>query len=59
METNLNSGQSAISREQCEDRFTQIINLEFEKEMWKTELAIKQTSFDSYFEEEKEIEVQH
>jgi len=53
LETNLNSGQSAISREECERKFTYAINWEFEREMLKRELEIKQASFDKYFSEEE------
>lgn len=56
LETNVNSGQSAISREECERRFTSIIELEFEKKMLKEELKIKQSSFNDYFIEEIKVE---
>ena len=52
IETNLNSGQSAISREECERKFSYAINAEFDREMLVKELAIKQASFDKYFKED-------
>lgn len=52
IETNLNSGQSAISREECERKFAYAIQAEFDREMLVKELAIKQASFDKYFKED-------
>ena len=55
LETNVNSGTSAISRAEAEQRFTDIINLEFDKVMLAQELSIKQASFDKYFKDEVQI----
>lgn len=57
LETNVNSGQSAMTRDACEDRFKQIIELEYQKELLKREIRVKTKSFNRYFEEEKEVTV--
>lgn len=49
LETNLNSGKSALTREQCERRFESIINFEYEKELLTRELRIKSESYDGLF----------
>lgn len=50
--TYLNKGRAAITREGAKARFTEIIELEYEKTLLEKELEIKKTSYDSYFSEE-------
>ena len=58
VETNVNKGRAAITREGAKARFTEIIELEYEKTLLERELEIKKVSYDSYFlEETKEEQV--
>lgn len=50
--TDLNKGRAAITREGAKARFTEIIELEYEKTLLERELEIKKASYDSYFSEE-------
>ena len=52
LSTDLNAGVKQLSREDCEKRFTQIINLECEYKLQEAILEIKQASFDKYFLED-------
>ena len=54
LETNVNSGQSAMTREACEKRFKEIINLEYSKELLEREIKIKTKSFNRYFSSKEE-----
>jgi len=58
LETNVNSGQAAMSRESCEKRFTDIINLEYSKELLSREIRIKTKSFNKYFSDDEKEEVE-
>jgi len=51
--TDKNKGVSAISREDAEERFTKLIEAEYDKELLTRELEIKKASFDAYFEEQE------
>ena len=53
LNTNLNQGVAAVTKEECLKRFKEIIQKEYELELTKKELEIKQKSFDFYFEEPK------
>ena len=54
LDTNLNAGLKQMTKEDCEKRFTQIIELEFDLKILTLELESKQASFDKYFKEEEE-----
>jgi hypothetical protein len=54
LQTDVNSGQSAMTRDACELRFKQLIDLEYEKELLRREIKIKTKAFNKYFKEEKE-----
>ena len=47
--TNLNNGVVAMSREECEKRFKDLIDLEYELSLTEMELKIKTKSFNEYF----------
>lgn len=51
--TDFNKGRAAITREGAKARFTEIIELEYEKTLLERELKIKKASYDSYFSEEE------
>ena len=53
LETNINSGIKAITREECEKNFAIIIEKEYELELLKRELAIKTKSFNKFFHGKK------
>lgn len=56
VETNVNKGRSAITREGAKARFTEIIELEYEKTLLERELEIKRSSYELYFSEETKEE---
>ena len=56
--TDINKGRAAITREGAKARFTEIIELEYEKTLLERELEIKKASYDSYFLEEETKEEQ-
>lgn len=49
LETNLNSGLKSMTKEDCENRFKRIIEVEYLLQLVQIELKIKQESFDKYF----------
>ena len=49
LETNINSGREAMSREAVEERFKKIIDIEYKLKLIELELSTKQASFDKYF----------
>lgn len=49
LETNLNSGKSALTKEECQRRFEKLIQIEFELSLLRAELKVKQEAFDQYF----------
>jgi hypothetical protein len=51
LDTNLNSGLRAMTKEDCEKRFVKIIELEYQLTLLAAELKVKQASFDTYFAE--------
>ncbi len=53
LNTNLNQGQQALTMTECQKRFEQIIQLEYEKELLERELKIKQDSYNKYFKDKK------
>lgn len=55
--TDVNKGRAAITREGAKARFTEIIELEYEKTLLEKELKIKRNSYENYFTETKEEEV--
>lgn len=57
LDTNLNAGLRQMTKEDCEKRFTKIIDNEYELELITAELKIKQASFDKYFTGEVKNEV--
>lgn len=49
LETNLNAGVQAVTRDTCEKRFRDLIDAEYELELVELELKAKQATFDKYF----------
>jgi hypothetical protein len=49
LETDLNSGKSAITKAECQERFEKIINAEYQKALLEVELRVKQETFNKYF----------
>ena len=49
LETNMNAGQQAMTKEAVENRFKRIIDLEYRLKLTEVELTTKQGSFDKYF----------
>lgn len=49
LDTNLNAGQSRMTKDDCEKRFKDIINKEFELKMVNLEIETKQASFNRLF----------
>jgi hypothetical protein len=49
LETDMNSGQQAMSKDAVEARFKRIIDLEYKLKLTELELKTKQESFDKYF----------
>lgn len=49
LETDLNAGQHAMTKESVESRFKRIIDLEYRLKLTQLELTTKQESFDKYF----------
>jgi 5,10-methylene-tetrahydrofolate dehydrogenase/methenyl tetrahydrofolate cyclohydrolase len=49
LDTDVNAGQKAMTKEDCQDRFAKIIQLEYEMKIVELELKVKQESFDKYF----------
>jgi hypothetical protein len=49
LETNFNAGLKTMTKEDCENRFKRIIEVEYELELLDAELKVKQKSFDKYF----------
>lgn len=56
LDTDLNRGQKQMSKEDCEKRFEEIIELSYEKDMLEMELESKQETFDDLFGEESDSE---
>ena len=52
LETNINSGQIALSKKEVERRFKEMLDLECELELVKLELEMKTRVFKKYFENE-------
>lgn len=49
LETDVNRGYQAMTKDAVEKRFTKIIDLEYELKLVGLELTAKQESFDKYF----------
>lgn len=49
LSTDLNAGKSEMTKKECEKRFAEIIELNFQKELLEAELKSKQATFDSLF----------
>jgi hypothetical protein len=49
LETNINTGLQAMTKEMVEARFKKIIDLEYKLKLTELELKTKQESFDKYF----------
>lgn len=49
LKTNLNEGQTAHSREECKDKLYIVLDLEYQIEISKKELEIKERIFNNYF----------
>lgn len=54
LKTDVNKGLVALTREECEKAFNEIIEVEYEIEILKLELDAKRAIFNTYFEEVKE-----
>ena len=50
LETNLNKGLKQLTKEDCENRFKEIINLEYKKKLLSLELEAKTQAFNKYFD---------
>jgi hypothetical protein len=49
METDINKGYQAVTKETVENRFKKMIDLEYKLKLVELELKTKQESFDKYF----------
>ena len=49
LETNVNNGMQAMTKETVEARFKKVIDLEYKLKLIELELKTKQESFDKYF----------
>jgi len=49
LETDMNSGRQAMTKESVESRFKKIIDLEYKLKLIDLELKTKQETFDKYF----------
>ena len=49
LETNLNKGMVQLTKEDCEKRFANIIDLKFEQSLLQAELKAKKAAFDELF----------
>jgi hypothetical protein len=49
LETDVNAGHRAMTADDCQNRFKEIINLEYDLKIIELELQVKQASFDKYF----------
>jgi len=49
LETNINNGVQAMTKETIEARFKKVIDLEYKLKLTNLELVTKQESFDKYF----------
>ena len=49
LDTNLNAGQRTMTKEDCENRFKCIMDIEYELELVNLELESKQAIFKKYF----------
>jgi hypothetical protein len=49
LETDMNRGHQAMSKDAVETRFKRIIDLEYKLKLVELELKTKQESFDKYF----------
>lgn len=54
--TDMNQGVIAITRDQAEERFNQVIEAEYELYLLKQELKVKKQSFNKYFDSSSEEE---
>lgn len=50
LSTDLNKGEIQLTKEECEDRFIQIIDLNYTKKLLELELKAKKEIFTHYFE---------
>lgn len=57
LDTNLNAGLKQMTKEDCEVRFVELINNQYELEMLQLELESKTKIFSEYFGEEVTTEV--
>ncbi len=55
LDTNLNAGHRALTKDEVQRRFVSIINKEHELELVKLELESKQAAYDKYFGEVKSV----
>lgn len=56
LDVNINKGQKAFTKEEIEERFEKIINLNFERDVLQAELDSKKKAYDNYFSEVEETE---
>ena len=50
LSTDLNKGGNQLTKEECEDRFIKIIDLNYTKKLLELELKVKKEIFTHYFE---------
>jgi len=55
LDTNINQGMNQMTKEDCEKRFTKIIEIGYNLELLTRELDIKQAIFDIYFSEKSKV----
>lgn len=51
LKADVNTMMIPLTRQECEARFVQLIDIDFKKELLEVELKAKQKAFDSYFSE--------
>lgn len=55
LQTDLNAGQSSITRDDCESRFKRAMEYEYELEILNLEIEAKEAIFAKYFDDVKSV----
>lgn len=58
LETNINKGQSALTKEECENKFKEIFEAKKNYELSKLEYDLSVKTFEEYFGEEADLKLQ-
>lgn len=53
LETDHNAGRSALTQQQAEDRFEELVNTSYELELLELEIKAKKEIFNKYFADEE------